>query len=145
MKPFLCLLLILILAKPVNSQIAKYDDCRGWEIKWEKYEVPPKFGKGKKDLQNYFDSSFKKRNLFFEKINVGINIDSSGSPCCSKIIKFIDDQPDLQEADFQKIREIVNQMPRWASAKQNGHNINVELSLQLYYTNNRVTILSNEK
>jgi hypothetical protein len=142
MKPFLCLLLIFILAKPASSQFVKYDDCQEWDKEWEKYEVLPKFGNGKKDLQNYFDSSFKKRNLVFEaKVSVTIKIDSSGSPCCSLIIKGIDDQPDLQEADFQNIREIVNQMPRWASAKQNGHNINVTLNLQLSYADNKVTIL----
>jgi len=137
MKEFLLAVIIFILPSLSNCQISERYDCPQFDKLFTKSEVRPKFGKDTTDLQNYFVRSFKRISYSFDaKILILINIDSEGSPCCTQIIKSIDGV-----VDFQKIKEIVDGMPKWASAKQDGHDVNSYVSLQLSYTQHKLNVL----
>ena len=140
MKEFLLAVTIVTLPNLANCQLAEQYDCPQFDKRFTKPEVHPKFGKDTTDLQNYFVRSFKRISYSFDaKILIFINIDSAGSPCCTQILKSLDGV-----VDFQKIKEIVDRMPKWTSAKQNGHDVNSSVSVQLSYTQLKLNVLVNQ-
>jgi hypothetical protein len=139
MKSMFASATVLIFSNFCGAQLSQHYDCAQVDKMFIKSEVRPKFGGGTTDLREYLDSSFKKINYSFNaKVLVFINIDSTGSPCCHQILKSFDGT-----VDFDTLKRVVDRMPRWSSAKQNGHNVNSYVTVQLFYTEDKLNVKLN--
>ena len=137
MKYFFLFLVVSFFPTMLMSQVSQSYDCFKYDKMFFKVETLPKFGKSSEDLESYFDSSFKKMNYLFDaRILVQINLDSTGTPCCSNILKSLGG-----DVDFQKIRNTIYNMPKWIPAKQNGHDVNYTFGIVLFYQNNKLNVL----
>jgi len=126
MKRHVVLCTLLLGALNAFSQESKhFNDCDALIANkvFTKSQTPASFKGGPTAINAYIDSALRKLNYQFkDSIIIRLYIDSTGKQCCSTIINYTNGQ-----LDFEKIRAIINGMPKWNPGFQMGKTVCYDL------------------
>lgn len=124
--------LIIFLFAFTNALGQTFDDCKVHGFLFIKVEQAPKFNGS---LQEYFEKELKDKNHNFNgTIQLQILIDNSGKACCMNIKNNNSDISSLE------IKDIINKMPDWTSAKQNNQNVSYAVAILLIFKESKLVV-----
>ena len=112
-----------------------FDDCSD-KMFFVTAEENPKFENSGKDIYDYLNIKFRKSKLMKKvngKILIGIIILEDGEACCKSFVNKTG-----KEIDSSKIKEIINAMPDWQPARNEGKAIPFLYNLILNVENGKI-------
>lgn len=121
-----CFLTNTVLSQNSKNKEQVYDKL------FTKTETPPKFSGS---LLNYFDSVFVEAELPNNgRVIIEVIIDSIGASHYKRLI----DHTNGDEVSNLKLKPVIDKMPAWSPAYQNGHAVNFILILLLDFTDEKL-------
>lgn len=124
------LISVLNVGKCYGQTYNAYSVCQCPDMIFTAIKETPKF---QGSLQGYFEKQLNGKTESFEgTIWVSFVVDTLGQACCK----------DIQSSTLfnysEVVKETLNKMPKWISAKLNGHNVCYSTYIKITFLNERV-------
>ena len=136
-KAFCFLITILVYTaisfKSYSQKTFHLENC-DFDIVFTKTELPAGFGKDSTDLQKFFFEKMEvgKKNIKGD-MEITAIIDSLGKACW----EYVENNSNYNVE--KKLREILNSMPSWKPAFQNGRTVTARQHILLHFENHSLT------
>lgn len=124
--------IVIFLLSFTNTFGQTFDNCKPEGYLFIRVEEAPKFNGS---LQEYFEKELKgKFQDFNGSIQLQILIDNSGKACCMSI------RNNSSGISSMEIKDVINKMPDWTSAKQNNRHVSYAVAIQLTFKNSKLIV-----
>ena len=136
MKHFLIIFFILTSISSFGQiPIENFNDC-GEKSFFATAQEKPQFDNSGQNVYDYLNQQFSEAKLFENvsgKVLIGILVFDNGKTCCKSFGNMTG-----KEINSKKVKEIIDEMPDWKPAVQNGEPVNFLYNLMLTFENGKI-------
>ncbi len=133
---------VSLFAQDANTKhMMIFDDCQLEDFK-SKVDEAPEFMGGLPELNKYFTTNCTSNSQISTlngKVFVQVLIDNSGKPCCRQIANKTG-----EDISILKLKELINEMPVWKAAIDEGIKVNYSAFLILSFSDGKCTVTYNK-